>query len=183
MDITKNAVKYARDIQKLEGLPVRISQRDLPADLYTDWVGKPICPDQGKSKGRLIFIDKNPLANWGHQCEYRFVERATGEVTVYKSMSPPNPNLIMNDVSGQIHSGSRQTVTARQIRRQVIYRATDEAEEQEIMSRIHEQLAGNQDYIDCRIVLNDSATRNDGTSNEVHLYVFADSLTDPEITV
>ena len=45
-----------------------------------------------------------------------------------------------------------------------------------IGNSIHQQLVGNQDYIDSRIVLNDSSTRRDGTENEIHLIIFNNSF-------
>ena len=70
------------------------------------------------------------------------------------------------------------------IRRQIIIKTQDNEEEYKIANKIHEQLAGNQDYIDSRIVLNMANDRlDDDTKNEVHLYIFNDSETDPEIKI
>lgn len=70
------------------------------------------------------------------------------------------------------------------IRRQIIIKTQDNEEEYRIANKIHEQLAGNQDYIDSRIVLNMANDRlDDDTKNEVHLYIFNDSETDPEIKI
>lgn len=44
-----------------------------------------------------------------------------------------------------------------------------------IMNAIHSSLVGNDDYIDCSIVVNDSSTRCDGTFNEVHVIVNEDN--------
>lgn len=44
-----------------------------------------------------------------------------------------------------------------------------------IMNAIHSSLVGNDDYIDCSIVVNDSSTRCDGTFNEVHVIVSEDN--------
>lgn len=44
-----------------------------------------------------------------------------------------------------------------------------------IMNAIHSSLVGNDDYIDCNIVVNDSSTRCDGTFNEVHVIVNEDN--------
>ena len=43
-----------------------------------------------------------------------------------------------------------------------------------IMNAIHSSLVGNDDYIDCGIVVNDSSTRCDGTFNEVHVIISED---------
>lgn len=44
-----------------------------------------------------------------------------------------------------------------------------------IMNAIHSSLVGNDDYIDCSIVVNDSSTRCDGTFNVVHVIVNEDN--------
>ena len=70
------------------------------------------------------------------------------------------------------------------IRRQIIIKTQDNEEEYRIANKIHEQLVGNQDYIDSRIVLNMADDRlDDDTKNEVHLYIFNNSETDPEIKI
>lgn len=48
---------------------------------------------------------------------------------------------------------------------------------------IHNQLVGNEDYINSRIILNGSDDRLDGSSNEVHLYIFNNSNTSPKILI
>lgn len=70
-----------------------------------------------------------------------------------------------------------------QLRRQIIIKTASEEEEFRIAEKIHEQLVGNQDYIDCNIILNMSADRLDGTVNEVHVYIFDESESDPAITI
>lgn len=74
------------------------------------------------------------------------------------------------------------------LRRQIIIKTASHEEEYRIAEKIHNQLAGNEDYVECRIVLNMSADRkitdkDDDTENEVHVYIFNDSKTDPEITI
>lgn len=69
------------------------------------------------------------------------------------------------------------------LRRLIVVKTQSKEEELQIGEKIHNQLIGNQDYIDCRIVLNLSSDRDDGTENEVHLYIFNDSISDPEITI
>lgn len=49
--------------------------------------------------------------------------------------------------------------------------------------KIHDQLTGNSDYINNRIILNDSDDRSDRTINEVRVYIFTNSLTVPDIIV
>ena len=50
-----------------------------------------------------------------------------------------------------------------------------------VANAIHEQLIGNKDYKENKIILNMSSDRSDGTENEVHLYVHNDSETNQEI--
>lgn len=71
----------------------------------------------------------------------------------------------------------------KEIRKMIIVKTQSREEEYKVLSKIHEQLVGNQDYIDSRIVLNDSSTRRDGTENEIHLIIFNNSETDPEISI
>lgn len=70
-----------------------------------------------------------------------------------------------------------------EIRRQIIIKTPSHEEEYRIAEKIHNQLVGNEDYIECRIVLNMSADRADDTENEVHVYIFNDSKSDPEIRI
>lgn len=69
------------------------------------------------------------------------------------------------------------------LRKLIIIKTKTEEEESAVMESIHNQLVGNPDYIECRIILNNSSTRNDGTKNEVHVYIFNDSESNPQITI
>lgn len=69
------------------------------------------------------------------------------------------------------------------IRRQIIIKTHSRDEELRIGSKIHDQLVGNPDYKENRICLNLSDARDDNTENEVHLYIFTDSESDPEILI
>ena len=60
---------------------------------------------------------------------------------------------------------------------------TENGKEFETMEKIHEQLVGNQDYIDSNIVLNDSSTRCDRTKNEVRVYIFDECINRPAIVI
>ena len=60
---------------------------------------------------------------------------------------------------------------------------TENKKEFETMEKIHEQLVGNQDYINSNIVLNDSSTRCDGTNNEVRVYIFDECEKRPVIKI
>lgn len=37
----------------------------------------------------LAFVDRDPLANWGHPCRYVLVEAATGRMTSIEARFPP----------------------------------------------------------------------------------------------
>ena len=76
-----------------------------------------------------------------------------------------------------------QNLMSEEVRRLIRINTNSKEEEFKIMNNIHKQLVGNEDYIENRIVLNDSSTRNDVTENEVHLYIFKDSISDPEIKI
>lgn len=70
------------------------------------------------------------------------------------------------------------------LRRLIIVKTDSEEEEFRIANKIHEQLRGNPDYIENRIILNMSSDRlHDDTENEVHVYIFKDSESDPEIRI
>ena len=69
------------------------------------------------------------------------------------------------------------------IRKTIIVKTRSKNEEYAMAEKIHNQLIGNNDYIDSRIVLNMSGDRKDGTENEVHLYIFENSQTDPVIII
>lgn len=61
---------------------------------------------------------------------------------------------------------------------------TDTAEEElKVATSIHEQLVGNEDYKENRIILNLSKDRDDDTENEVHLYIFNDCKSSKEIKI
>ena len=70
-----------------------------------------------------------------------------------------------------------------EIKRMVIIKTQSREEEFRIADKIHNQLVGNPDYIESRICLNMSKDRDDGTENEVHLIIFNDSESEPEITI
>lgn len=57
---------------------------------------------------------------------------------------------------------------------------TNDRMEYYVLNKIHEALVGNPDYVNSSIVLNDSGTRGDNTDNEVHIYVFEDSVNTPD---
>lgn len=68
-----------------------------------------------------------------------------------------------------------------ELRKVFIIKTKNHEEEFRIAEFIHNRLVGNQDYIDCEIVLNMSADRADGTVNEVHCYIFNDAKYNPPI--
>ena len=88
----------------------------------------------------------------------------------------PMPEVPIEEIENESDSSD-------EIRRQIIVKVKDSETELAIGTKIHNQLKGNPDYVDSRICLNLSKDRNDGTENEVHLYVFDDSESDPEIKI
>ena len=77
----------------------------------------------------------------------------------------------------------KEFIMEQEIKRMVIIKTQSREEEFRIADKIHNQLVGNPDYIESRICLNMSKDRDDGTENEVHLIIFNDSESDPEITI
>ena len=60
---------------------------------------------------------------------------------------------------------------------------TEDGKQLKKKEKIHEQLVGNQNYINSNIVLNDSSTRCDGTKNEVRVYIFDECKERPVINI
>ena len=69
-----------------------------------------------------------------------------------------------------------------EIRREAIFLFSEQEVALEFGQTIHDQLVGNQDYIDCNIVLNISY-RTDTGLYMVAYTVTADSKTDPELNI
>ena len=67
--------------------------------------------------------------------------------------------------------------------RQIIIKCADKDEMLKIKEQVHYQLVGNQDYIDCNIVLNGSDDRLDETENEIHIYIFSECESVPELKI
>jgi hypothetical protein len=40
-------------------------------------------------EARVAFVDREPLANWGHSCRYILIDRATGEALSVEARFPP----------------------------------------------------------------------------------------------
>lgn len=63
--------------------------------------------------------------------------------------------------------------------KQITIKTDTEESKAEVLEKVHNQLKGNQDYIDCNIVLNDD---NLGTDDHlVNLYIFEEATNVPEI--
>ena len=68
------------------------------------------------------------------------------------------------------------------IKRLIRIETNTEEEMLTIKSRIHDQLVGNKDYIDCNIVLNGSDDRLEN-GYEIHLYIFEECTYIPSIAI
>lgn len=77
----------------------------------------------------------------------------------------------------------RRNPLDKEIRREVFIKVQGDKEESKILDKINCQLAGNQDYMNHRIILNNSSTRCDNTTNEIHLIIFSNSESDPEVLI
>jgi len=74
------------------------------------------------------------------------------------------------------------------LKRQYIFRFNSDEEARDFSIIIHNQLVGNQDYIDNNIVINDHITRasidpDDDTIGEVHVYIFDECEHIPVLTI
>ena len=69
------------------------------------------------------------------------------------------------------------------IKKIIIIKTNSHEEEWEVAKKIHEQLVGNEDYIENRIILSMSSEILEEVENEVHLYIFEDAKTNPEIKI
>lgn len=67
--------------------------------------------------------------------------------------------------------------------KKIIIQLENEKAMYDVRDKVHEQLVGNKDYIDSNIVLNCSDDRNDGTKNEVHVYIFDECINVPSISI
>lgn len=70
-----------------------------------------------------------------------------------------------------------------ELRKTIIIKTKSHEEEWEIAQKIHKQLKGNEDYIENRIILSMSKEIPYEVENEVHLYIFDDAKTNPEIKI
>ena len=70
-----------------------------------------------------------------------------------------------------------------ELRKTIIIKTKSYEEEWEVAKKIHEQLKGNKDYIENRIILSMSKEIPYEVENEVHLYIFDDAESNPEIRI
>ena len=65
--------------------------------------------------------------------------------------------------------------------KQIIVKCENKEEMHKVRDSIHRQLAGSKDYVDSNVILNTDEDRNDGTSNEVHVYIMDECKIKPRI--
>ena len=112
-----------------------------------------------EKKGKFIeFFSPSPVKVDNNEMELLFLPLATKEDAI------------------------ESTNEANNVKKCIVVKAADEDQMGEIATRIHEQLVGNQDYIDSNIVL---SMEPDGeeTKNEIHVIIFNNSKTEPNITI
>ena len=78
---------------------------------------------------------------------------------------------------------SRWVNACEDLKRVITIVAEDEEAMQAIKESIHNQLVGNQDYIDNNIILNGSDDRNDRSENTVCVYIFQECEHIPKLTL
>ena len=78
---------------------------------------------------------------------------------------------------------SEQNTNMEELKKLIVVKTNSREEELKILDNFHMQLVGSKDYIESKIILNDSSARADNTKNEVHVYVFNDSETDVNINI
>jgi len=77
----------------------------------------------------------------------------------------------------------RRNPLDKEIRREIFIKVQSRDEEVRLTNKIHRQLYENKDYLIDKIVLDESTVRNDGTKNEIHLTIFSNSESDPEVLI
>lgn len=77
----------------------------------------------------------------------------------------------------------RRNPLDKEIRREIFIKVQSRDEEVRLTNKIHRQLCENEDYLTGKIVLDESTVRNDGTKNEIHLTIFSNSESDPEVLI
>lgn len=78
--VAKN-VKESQNEMWLSNKPFRIG------DTLSLWNGFLVCPFE---EAWGVFIDNQPLNNWGHECQYIFVNISNGEQKCFNRTSPPH---------------------------------------------------------------------------------------------
>ena len=78
---------------------------------------------------------------------------------------------------------SEQNTNMEGLKKLILVKTNSHEEELKILDNFHNQLIGNKDYIESRIVLNHSSKIISNTENEVRLYIFDDSETDVNINI
>jgi hypothetical protein len=43
----------------------------------------------------LAFVDREPLANWGHPCRFVLIDGDTGEITTLEARFPPFGSILV----------------------------------------------------------------------------------------
>ena len=78
-----NIVISGIDSTTLDSTEIFVSKQILPANTVIEIGDKSIeSPDYGSW---MFFINKYPLSNWGHSCNYMFIGSNNGEVDIIES--------------------------------------------------------------------------------------------------
>jgi hypothetical protein len=65
---------------------VYAADRHIPADTVSHFANTTIVAPW---ESLLVFVDRDPMANWSHSCRYVLISRETGEFKSIEAQTPP----------------------------------------------------------------------------------------------
>ena len=81
----------------LEGVRLFVHPEQLPADMAVSTWRYDVFTTP--AEGWFFFIDLVPGANYEHACQYVFIEAASGKLTKYDAMTPPNAYMDLEEIT------------------------------------------------------------------------------------
>ena len=58
-----------------------------------------------RERSAMVFVDREPQANWGHSCRYMLIELDSGNVSSYEAKLPPFLRMVPKTLR-LIHKGA-----------------------------------------------------------------------------